>query len=100
MAKKNQIERNIKRINLNLKYSEKRKQLISMYYNSNDFKAKQEIHNKIQKLPLNSSKIRIRNRCSITGRPKGYLRDFGLSRHLVREMGHEGLLPGLVKSSW
>ena len=65
-----------------------------------DFNLKLEIHSKIQKLPRNSAKIRIRNRCWKTGRPRGYYRDFGVSRHVLREMAHQCLLPGVTKSSW
>nr|UXD06471.1 ribosomal protein S14 [Eutreptiella sp. CCMP1594] len=54
----------------------------------------------LQKLPKNSSRSRLHNRCIVTGRPKGYYRFFGLSRHVLREMAHEGLLPGVTKSSW
>jgi small subunit ribosomal protein S14 len=57
-------------------------------------------HSKIQQLPRNSSKIRIRNRCWKTGRPRGFYRDFGISRHVLREMAHQCLLPGVTKSSW
>ena len=57
-------------------------------------------YGQLQKLPRNSSATRLKNRCMITGRPKAYYRDFGLSRHMLREMGHQGLLPGLTKSSW
>lgn len=58
------------------------------------------LYGQLQKLPRDSSKTRLKNRCMITGRPKAYYRDFGLSRHMLREMGHQGLLPGLTKSSW
>lgn len=54
----------------------------------------------LQKLPKNSSRSRLHNRCIVTGRPKGYYRFFGLSRHVLREMAHEGFLPGVTKSSW
>jgi|TARA_B100000809_G_scaffold256551_1_gene296686 small subunit ribosomal protein S14 len=100
MAKKSMIQREIKRIKLNQKYSDKRKALILEYSNTENFDSKLEVHNKIQKLPRNSSKIRIRNRCWKTGRPRGYYRDFGLSRHVLREMAHQCLLPGVTKSSW
>jgi|TARA_B110000977_G_C11027007_1_gene473615 small subunit ribosomal protein S14 len=100
MAKKSMIQRELKRIKLNNRYTEKRKILILDYKNTNDYDLKLEIHNKIQKLPLNSSKIRIRNRCWKTGRPRGFYRDFGLSRHVLREMAHQCLLPGVKKSSW
>ena len=94
------IERENKRIKLEKKYAAKRTRLLSAYQNESNFKLKMDIHSKIQKLPRNSSKIRIRNRCWKTGRPRGFFRDFGLSRHVVREMAHECLLPGVTKSSW
>ena len=61
---------------------------------------KLDIQRKLQNLPRNSNPVRLHNRCLITGRPKGFFRDFGLSRHVLREMAHEGFLPGLTKSSW
>jgi len=94
------IEREKKRIRLTKKYSEKRHALLQQYHNTKDFTVKLEIHSKIQKLPRNSSKIRIRNRCWKTGRPRGYYGDFGISRHVLREMAHQCLLPGVRKSSW
>jgi small subunit ribosomal protein S14 len=100
MAKKSMIEREKKRIKLNSKYKTKRENLLNQYKTTEDFNLKLEIHFKIQKLPRNSAKIRIRNRCWKTGRPRGYYRDFGLSRHVVREMAHNCLLPGVTKSSW
>ena len=100
MAKKSMIEREKKRIKLTQKYALKRETLLQQYRNSEDFNLKLEIHSKIQKLPRNSSKIRIRNRCWKTGRPRGYYRDFGVSRHVLREMAHQCLLPGVQKSSW
>jgi len=100
MAKKSMIEREKKRIKLTNKYRIKRESLLKQYQTTQDFNLKLEIHSKIQKLPRNSSKIRIRNRCWKTGRPRGYFRDFGISRHVLREMGHQCLLPGVTKSSW
>jgi len=100
MAKKSMIEREKKRIKLTKKYALKRETLLQQYRNSEDFNSKLEIHSKIQKLPRNSSKVRIRNRCWKTGRPRGYYRDFGVSRHVLREMAHQCLLPGVQKSSW
>jgi len=94
------IEREKKRIKLTNKYAEKRKNLLTEYRNTRDFNLKLEIHCKLQKLPRNSAKVRIRNRCWKTGRPRGYYRDFGLSRHVLREMAHQCLLPGVKKSSW
>jgi small subunit ribosomal protein S14 len=100
MAKKSMIEREKKRIKLTNKYKTKRENLLKQYKITQDFNLKLEIHSKIQKLPRNSAKIRIRNRCWKTGRPRGYFRDFGISRHVLREMGHQCLLPGVTKSSW
>lgn len=94
------IEREKKRIKLNNKYRTKRENLLKQYQTTEDFNLKLEIHSKIQKLPRNSAKIRIRNRCWKTGRPRGYYRDFGVSRHVLREMAHQCLLPGVTKSSW
>ena len=94
------IEREKKRIKLNSKYGLKRQTLLKQYQTIEDFNLKLEIHSKIQKLPRNSSKIRIRNRCWKTGRPRGFYRDFGVSRHVLREMAHQCLLPGVKKSSW
>ena len=100
MAKKSMIEREKKRIKLNKKYAEKRSTLLAKYRTTEDFTLKLEIHSKIQRLPRNSSKIRIRNRCWKTGRPRGFYRDFGVARHVLREMAHQCLLPGVTKSSW
>ena len=94
------IEREKKRIKLNNKYRIKRHNLLKEYQTTKDFNLKLEIHSKIQRLPRNSSKIRIRNRCWKTGRPRGFYRDFGVSRHVLREMAHQCLLPGVTKSSW
>ena len=94
------VEREKKRIKLNNKYQAKREDLLKQYQTTEDFTLKLEIHSKIQKLPRNSAKIRIRNRCWKTGRPRGFYRDFGVSRHVLREMAHQCLLPGVTKSSW
>jgi len=100
MAKKSMIEREKKRILLTKKYSVKRQTLLDKYNRTSDFNLKLEIHSKIQSLPRNSAKIRIRNRCWKTGRPRGFYRDFGVARHVLREMAHQCLLPGVTKSSW
>ena len=100
MAKKSMIEREKKRIKLEKKYSVKRKILLTQYQAASNFSNKMEIHSKIQQLPRNSAKTRIRNRCWKTGRPRGIFRDFGVSRHIFREMAHQCLLPGITKSSW
>ncbi len=100
MAKKRMIEREKKRIRLEKKYSMKRQALLIEYQIASSFSSKIEIHSKLQQLPRNSAKTRIRNRCWKTGRPRGVFRDFGISRHVFREMAHQCLLPGVTKSSW
>jgi small subunit ribosomal protein S14 len=100
MAKKNMIERNKKRIMLSEKYRIIRTNLVRNYKNANGFNLKLELHSKLQKLPRNSAQTRIRNRCWKTGRPRAILGDFGISRHVFREMAHQCLLPGITKSSW
>ena len=100
MAKKSMIQRELKRQRLVMKYAKKRELLKQQITASQSLKDKLMFHRKLQELPKNSSSVRLHNRCMITGRPKGYYRDFGLSRHLLREMAHQGLLPGVQKSSW
>ncbi len=100
MAKKSMIQRELKRQRLVMKYAKKRDLLKQQINASESLKDKLIFHRKLQELPKNSSSVRLHNRCMITGRPKGYYRDFGLSRHLLREMAHQGLLPGVQKSSW
>lgn len=100
MAKKSMIEREKKRIRLEKRYAIKRACLLQDYRTQENFREKLEIHSKIQQLPRNSAKTRIRNRCWKTGRPRGIFRDFGISRHVFREMAHQCLLPGVTKSSW
>lgn len=100
MAKKGMIEREKKRQKLVLKYSEKRQFLKNQMNTSEFLEEKVQLSRKLQQLPRNSSATRLHNRCFITGRPKGFYRDFGLSRHCLREMAHQGLLPGIQKASW
>jgi small subunit ribosomal protein S14 len=100
MAKKSMIERELKREKLIAKYSAKRQELKEQFASATSQQEKLEIHRQIQQLPRNSAPTRHRNRCWLTGRSRGYYRDFGLSRHVIREMAHQGLLPGVVKSSW
>ena len=99
MAKKNMIEREKKRERLINKYGKKRKELKESLKGAETFEAKLALYAKIQKLPKNSAPSRHRNRCWLTGRSRGYYRDFGLSRHVLREMSHACLLPGVTKSS-
>ncbi len=89
MAKKSIIARNDKRKKLVEKYAAKRAEL----------KAAGDSEG-LQKLPKNASPVRLKNRCALTGRGRGYLRDFGLSRIKFRELANEGKIPGVRKSSW
>ncbi len=100
MAKKSMIEREKKRSRLVAKYADKRAELKEQFRKASSQREKLEIHRQIQQLPRNSAPSRKRNRCWVTGRSRGYYRDFGLSRNVLREWAHEGLLPGVVKSSW
>ncbi|MGB0560993.1 MAG: 30S ribosomal protein S14 [Spirulinaceae cyanobacterium] len=100
MAKKSMIAREKKRQKLVDKYAAKRAALKEEFRTADNPLQRLEIHRKIQRLPRSSARVRVRNRCWATGRPRGYYRDFGLSRHVIREWAHEGLLPGVVKSSW
>jgi small subunit ribosomal protein S14 len=100
MAKKSMIARQNKRHKLVLKYKQKRYHLKALIKQTEFLDEKLNLYTKLQKLPRNSSFVRLNNRCMITGRPKAYYRDFGLSRQVLREMAHQCLLPGVKKSSW
>ena len=100
MAIKSMIQRELKRQRLVMKYAQKRATLKELIKKAASLKEKLALHRKLQQLPRNSSSVRLHNRCLVTGRSKGYFRDFGLSRHVLREMAHQGLLPGVQKSSW
>ncbi|MDR0790544.1 MAG: 30S ribosomal protein S14 [Bacteroidales bacterium] len=89
MAKESIKARERKREQMVAKYAAKRKALIE----SKDYDA-------LQKLPKNASPVRLHNRCQLTGRPKGYMRQFGVSRINFREMALAGLIPGVKKASW
>ena len=101
MAKMSAINKNNRRIKLSEKFAKKRKELKSIVMNKKitleeRFKAQQ----KLSKLPRNSAKNRIMNRCQITGRPHGVYRKLKISRIALRQLGLQGKIPGLVKSSW
>ena len=89
MAKESMKAREVKRAKIVAKYAEKRKALKE----AGDYEA-------LQKLPRNASPVRMHNRCKLTGRPKGYVRTFGISRVMLREMANKGLIPGVRKASW
>ncbi len=101
MASKGIVNRDKMRQELNDKYGARRRALKAQLRESwSDPRRVTELYDELRKLPLNSSPTRIHNRDYITGRPKGYIRKFGLSRITFRELAHRGLLPGVVKSSW
>lgn len=100
MAKKSLIEREKKRQKLEQKYHLIRRSLKKQISKAQSLSEKWELHGKLQSLPRNSAPTRLRRRCFSTGRPRGNCRDFGLSGHILREMVHEGLLPGATRSSW
>ena len=89
MAKESMKARELKRQKLVEKYAEKRAALKA----SGDYEG-------LQKIPKNASPVRLHNRCKLTGRPKGYMRQFGISRVTFREMANFGLIPGVKKASW
>lgn len=89
MAKQSMVAREVKRKKMVEKYAKKRAEL-----------KKNGEWEKLAKLPRNSSKVRMHNRCSLTGRPKGYMRQFGVSRITFRELAANGLIPGVKKASW
>lgn len=89
MAKESMKAREVKRLKMVEKYAAKRERLKA----DGDYIG-------LSRLPRNSSKVRLHNRCSLTGRPKGYMRQFGISRITFREMASSGLIPGIKKASW
>ena len=101
MAKKSSVERNNKRKRLAAKYATKRATLLRMandtsLSNEDRFRARL----KLSELPRNSAPTRVRNRCGVTGRPRGYYRKLDMSRISMRDLASTGLIPGMVKSSW
>jgi len=101
MPKTSAIQRNEKRKRLVAKFAKQRAELKAVLSNPSttdeEFFAAQR---KLQKLPKNSSPVRVRNRCSMSGRPRGYHRKFGVSRIQFRELALAGKIPGVIKSSW
>ena len=101
MAKSSSVQKNLLRKKMIQKYELKRKFLKSKIKNKDiSLEERISLQNKLNDLPRNSSAIRHRNRCEITGRPRGNYRKFGLSRIKLRELSMAGNLPGVVKSSW
>ncbi len=101
MAKKSSIEKNAKRRRLVQRYAAKRARLLEI---ANDRERPPEerfaVRLKLAEMPRNSAKVRIRNRCDLSGRPRGVYRQFRLSRIALRELALSGQIPGMVKSSW
>lgn len=89
MSKKSVIARNEKRMKMVIKYAEKRRKLKE----AGDYRA-------LSRLPRDSSPVRLRNRCALTGRPRGYIRMFGICRNQFRQLALEGKIPGVKKASW
>ena len=101
MAKVSKVVKNEKRKKMVARFAEKRKSLKKIINNPESTPEDvDEAQIKLQKLPRDASPIRVRNRCSQTGRPRGYLRKFGISRVALRELALQGQIPGVVKSSW
>jgi small subunit ribosomal protein S14 len=104
MAKESMKARERKREKLVTRYAKKREELTKILKSTDSSEdvqsAKWDAMMAIQKLPANSSKIRMHNRCGLTGRPRGYMRQFGISRVTFREMALAGKIPGIKKSSW
>ena len=101
MAKLSAINKNNRRIKLSNKFYQKRKKLKKIVMNKKlSFEERFKAQQKLSKLPRNSAKIRVMNRCQITGRPHGVYRKLKISRIALRRLGLEGKIPGMVKSSW
>jgi len=101
MAKKSKVVKNMQRQKLVDKFSSKRAELKSIIKDpKSSFSDKRLAYQKIEKMPRDANPIRIRNRCNLTGRPRGVYRRFGLSRISLREMANNGLIPGVTKASW
>ena len=101
MTRKALVERELKRVKMVERFADKRRVLKRILSDSNATpEDKRAARVKLQKLPRNASPVRLRNRCAITGRPKGFYRKFGLGRNKLREQAMEGNIPGLHKASW
>ena len=92
--------REVKRAKLVARYAEKRAALKKIIATSGDISEAYEAARKLQSIAKNANPLRLHNRCKVTGRPKGYMRQFGLSRIQFREMASAGLIPGVKKASW
>lgn len=101
MAKKSAIHKNNKRAKLVGKYADKRAKLKAIVMDKElPLEERMDAQFKLAELPRNSAENRLRNRCEVTGRPRGYYRKFRMCRNMLRELGSFGQIPGLTKSSW
>lgn len=101
MAKKSAIEKNKRRRESVARHAAKRAEIkAQMKDESLSFEERFKLHMKLAEMPRDGSKTRLRNRCGVSGRPRGYYRKLGMSRIALRELGNFGQIPGLVKSSW
>ena len=101
MAKKSAIARNKKRIKMAEAQKEKRAELRAKMKDPNlSYEEKQDVMFRLQALPRNGAKVRVLNRCQISGRPKAVYRKFKVSRIVLRELAHQGMVPGMRKASW
>ncbi len=101
MAKKSAIQKNLKRMKMVNRFENKRKKLKKIIMNKKlELAERFAAQLKLDKLPKNSSRVRIRNRCGISGRPHGYYRKLKISRIALRDMASSGKIPGIIKSSW
>ena len=101
MAKKSAVQKNLKRIKMVSKFEKKRAMLKKIIMNKKlELAERFAAQLKLDKLPKNSSRVRIRNRCGISGRPHGYYRKLKISRIALRDMASAGKIPGIIKSSW
>ena len=100
MAKKSKLEKHKLQLEQIAKYAARRAELKAAMKNAKSVEEYNEARKNLLKLPIDSNPVRLHNRCMLTGRPRGYYRDFGLCRNQLRKLAHEGHLPGVVKSSW
>jgi small subunit ribosomal protein S14 len=101
MAKKSAIENNQRKMRITKKFAARRLRLLDVANNQElTMEQRFEARLRLAELPRNGAKVRIRNRCEVTGRPRGFYRKMKMSRIALRDLGNKGLIPGLVKSSW
>lgn len=101
MAKESMVVKNARRARLVSVHAVRRQELVAVLKDpAASDEAKTEAYRRLYKMPRDASATRVRNRCKVTGRPRGYMREFGVSRIVFRELAREGMLPGVKKASW